>query len=103
MSPKPCRHLYHRNEIKNLFESKAKTIKPLNLRIQKILNEMKISPKIMHNTILPKTAQWIINQPKVKLELSYLRLKHTPSLSKRNSSTSKIKITTSIQMGFNKE
>ena len=52
---------------KNLFENKAKAIKPLNLRIQ-TLKEIKINLKIIHNTILPK---------------------HTPSLSKRNSSTSK--------------
>ena len=36
---------------KNLFE---KAIKPFNLRIQTLLNEIKINPKIIHNTILPK-------------------------------------------------
>ena len=41
---------------KNLFENKEKAIKPFNLRIQTILNEIKINPTIIHNTILSKTA-----------------------------------------------
>ena len=49
---------------KNLLENKAKTIKPLNLRIQNHLNKI----KIMHDTILLKTALWVINQPIVKPE-----------------------------------
>ena len=44
---------------KNLFENKEKAIKPFNLRIQTLLNEIKINPKIIHNTI-PKTAPWFI-------------------------------------------
>ena len=55
---------------KNLFENKEKAIKPFNLRIQTLLNEIKINPKITHNTILPKTAPWTINQPIIKLDLS---------------------------------
>ena len=46
---------------KNLFENKEKAIKPFNMRIQTLLNEIKINPKIIHNTILPKTAPQIIN------------------------------------------
>ena len=57
---------------KNLFENKAKAIKPLNLRIQNLLNEIKINPKIIHHTILLKTSPWTINQPIVKLELTKL-------------------------------
>ena len=53
---------------KNLFENK-KVIKPFNLRIQTLLNEIKVNPKIIHNTILPKTAPWTINQPIIKLDL----------------------------------
>ena len=49
---------------KNLFENKEKVIKPFN---QTLLNEIKINPKIIHNTILPKTAPWTINQPMIKL------------------------------------
>ena len=40
---------------KNLFKNKEKAIKPFNLRIQILLNEIRINPKIIHNTILPKT------------------------------------------------
>ena len=32
---------------KNLFLNKAKTIKPFNLRIQTLLNEIKINPKMI--------------------------------------------------------
>ena len=49
---------------------KIKVIKPLNLRIQTLLNEIKINPKIIHNTSLPKTAPWTINQPIIKLDLA---------------------------------
>ena len=55
---------------KNLFENKEKAIKPFNLRIQTLLNEIKINPKIIHNTILPKTVPWTINQPIIKLDLT---------------------------------
>ena len=57
---------------KNLFENKEKAIQPFNLRIQTLLNEIKINPKIIHNTILPKTAPWTINQPIIKLDLTKL-------------------------------
>ena len=57
---------------KNLFENKTKAIKPLNLRIQTLLNKIKINPKIMHNNILPKTAPWTINQAIIKLKLTKL-------------------------------
>ena len=57
---------------KNLFENKEKVIKPFNLRNQTLLNEIKINPKIVHNTILPKTAPWTINQPIIKLDLTKL-------------------------------
>ena len=57
---------------KNLFERETKTIKPFNLKIQNLLNEIKINPKIIPDTILPKTASWIIKQPTVKLELTKL-------------------------------
>ena len=49
---------------------KIKVIKPFNLRIQTLLNEIKIDPKVIHNTILPKTAPWTINQPIIKLDLT---------------------------------
>ena len=54
---------------KNLFENKEKAIKLFNLRIQTLLNEIKINPKIIHNTILPKTAPWTINEPIITLDL----------------------------------
>ena len=57
---------------KNLFENKEKVIKPFNLRIQTLLNEIKINLKIIHDTILPKTAPWTINQPIIKLDLTKL-------------------------------
>ena len=57
---------------KNLFENKEKVIKPFNLRIQTLLNEIKINPKTILNTILPKTAPWTINQPIIKLNLTKL-------------------------------
>ena len=57
---------------KNLYKNKGKAIKPFNLRIQTLLNEIKINPKIIHNTILPKTAPWTINQPIIKLDLTKL-------------------------------
>ena len=57
---------------KNLFENKEKVIKPFNLRIQTLLNEIKINPKIMYDTILPKTAPWTINQPIIKLDQTKL-------------------------------
>ena len=50
-----------------MFENKAKAIK---LRIQNFLNEIKINPKRIHDTILLKTAPWTINQSIVKLELA---------------------------------
>ena len=43
---------------KNLFENKVKAIKPFNLSIQTLLNEIKINPKIIHN-ILPV---WTIHE-----------------------------------------
>ena len=55
---------------KNLFENKENAIKPFNLRIQTLLNEIKINPKIIHNTILPQTAPWTINQSMIKLDLT---------------------------------
>ena len=55
---------------KNLFENKENVIKPFNLRT--LLNEIKINPKIIHYTILPKTAPWTINQPIIKLDLTKL-------------------------------
>ena len=57
---------------KNLFENKEKVIKPFNLRIQTLLNEIKINPKIIHNTILPKKAPWTIKQPIIKLDRTKL-------------------------------
>ena len=75
---------------KNLFENKEKAIKPFNLRIQNLLNEIKINPKIIHQTILLKTAPWTINQPIIKLNLTkFSKIKTSPSPSKRTSSTSK--------------
>ena len=56
---------------KNLFENEE-VIKPFNLRIQTLLNEIKNNPQIIHNTILPKTAPWTINQPIIKLDLTKL-------------------------------
>ena len=82
-------------------------IKPLNLRIQTLPNEIKINPKIIYNTILPRTVPWNINQPIVKLEQTKLsKTKTHPSLSKRNSSSSKTTspiTTTSVQMVPNRE
>ena len=57
---------------KNLFENNAKAIKNLNLRTQNLLNEIKIKPKIINNTIIPKIAQWSINPLIIKLELTKL-------------------------------
>ena len=64
--------MYHGNKIQNFFENKEKVIKPFNLRIQTLLNEIKINPKIILNRILPKTAPWTINQPIIKLDLTKL-------------------------------
>ena len=64
----------------NLFENKEKAIKPFNLRIQNLLSEIKINPKIIHNTILPKTAPWTINQPIIKLDLTKLSKTRTHSI-----------------------
>ena len=33
---------------------------------------MKINPKIIHNAVLSKTAQWTLNQPIIKLDLTKL-------------------------------
>ena len=51
---------------------KKRPLNLFNLRIQTLLNEIKINPKIIHNTILPKTAPWTINQPIIKLDLNKL-------------------------------
>ena len=42
------------------------------------LNEIKINTKIVHHTMLSKTAPWTIRQPTINLELSYPKQKHTP-------------------------
>ena len=68
---------------KNLFENKAKTIKPFNLRIPNPLNEIKINPKIMHDTILLKTTPWNVltlhHEPIVTLKLTkFLKTKTEP-------------------------
>ena len=47
--------LHHGNKIQNLFQNKTNGFKPLNLRIPNHLNEIKINPKIIHDTILLKT------------------------------------------------
>ena len=57
---------------KNLFGNKEKAIKPFNLKIQTLFNEIKINSKIIHDTIRPKTAPWTINQPIIKLDLTKL-------------------------------
>ena len=44
----------------------------LNLRIQKLLNEIKINSKVIQNATLSKTVLWTINQSIVKLELTKL-------------------------------
>ena len=82
-------------------------IKPFNLRIQTLLNEIKINSKIICNTILPKTAPWTINQPIVKLELTKLSKTKTHPITFQErffniQKTSQI-TTTSIQMGPNRE
>ena len=64
---------------KNLFENKEKAIKPFYLRIQTLLKEIKINSKIIHHTILPKTAPWTINQPIIKLDLTKLSKTKTHS------------------------
>ena len=64
---------------KNLFENKEKVIKPFNLRIQTLLNLIKINPRIIHNTILSKTAPWTINQPIIKLDQTKLSKSKTTS------------------------
>ena len=50
--------------------SSKNMVKPFNLRIRTLLNEIKINPKIIHITILSKTAPWTINQPIIKLDLA---------------------------------
>ena len=69
MSPKPC---LMEIRYKNLFKNKEKAIESFNLRIQTLLNEIKINPKIIQKTIVPKTAPLTINQPIIKLLLTKL-------------------------------
>ena len=92
---------------KNFFETEEKAIKPFNLTIQTLLNEIKINPKIIPNTILPKTVPWTINQATIKLHNQTFQSQNTlPSLSKRNYSASKTisQITTTfIQMDPNRK
>ena len=47
---------------------KKRPFKPFYLRIPTLLNKIQINPKIIHNTILPKTASWTINQAIIKLD-----------------------------------
>ena len=49
-----------------------KKIRPFSLRISDLLNEIKINTKIVHHTILSKTAPWTIRQPTINLELAKL-------------------------------
>ena len=56
MPPKPASNCIMEIRYKNLFENKEEAIKPSNLKIQTLLNEIKMNLKIIHNTILPKTA-----------------------------------------------
>ena len=91
----------------NILENKEKAIKPFNLRIKTLLNEIKINSKIIRNTILPKTAPWTINLPIIKVDLTKLfKTKTHPSPSKRTSSTFKttsLTTTASIQIDPNRE
>ena len=63
---------------KNLFENKEKALKLFKLRIQTLLNEIKISDKIIRNTTVHKTVPWTIKQPTIKLDLSKLSITKTP-------------------------
>ena len=60
---------------KNLYQNKTKAIN-FNLRIRN-LNEIKINPKIIYDTILLKTAQWAINELRVK-QTKLLKTKKHP-------------------------
>ena len=61
-----------KTKYKNLYQNNPKKIRPFSLRISDLLNEIKINTKIVHHTILPKTAPWTIRQPTINLELTKL-------------------------------
>ena len=58
--------------MKTLYQNNPKKIRPFSLRISDLLNEIKINTKIVHHTILSKTAPWTIRQPTINLELAKL-------------------------------
>ena len=55
-----------------MYQNNTKKIRPFSLRISDLLNEIKINTKIVHHTILSKTAPWTIRQPTINLELAKL-------------------------------
>ena len=64
MPQNPAHNCIMEIRYKNLFENKVKALKPLNLKTPNLLNEIKINPQIIHDTVLLKTALWTINQQK---------------------------------------
>ena len=49
MPPNPFYNCIMEIRYKNLFKNKATVMKPFNLRIQTLLNEIKINPKLIHD------------------------------------------------------
>ena len=61
-----------KTKYENLYQNNPPKIRPFSLRISDLLNEIKINTKIVHYTILSKTAPWTIRQPTINLELAKL-------------------------------
>ena len=61
-----------KTKYENLYQNNPPKIRPFSLRISDLLNEIKINTKIVHHTILSKTAPWTIRQPTINLELAKL-------------------------------
>ena len=61
-----------KTKYENLYQNNSKKIRLFSLRISDLLNEIKINTKIVHHTILSKTAPWTVRQPTINLELTKL-------------------------------
>ena len=61
-----------KRSMKICIKNNPKKIRPFSLRISDLLNEIKSTLKIVHHTILSKTAPWTIRQPTINLELAKL-------------------------------
>ena len=67
---------------KQYFEKKEKSIRPFRFRMKPSFKESKISQTNMHESILHQIPPWVIEKPKVTLELNELpKTKTHPSTS----------------------